>query len=442
MARIFLQLFGCDKNRIDLEITAYKLLKAGYELVNDAYVADVAIVNTCSFIESATVESIDGIIRLVNIKQETSSSLKAIVVMGCMSQRYMNEISEELPEVDAFIGLGNNNDVVTIIEKVLNGKRVVVFSEKENLPLNGKRMLTTPKHYAYIKIAEGCSNYCSYCVIPFIRGRFRSRSMDEILTEAKDLVKRGVKELILIAQDTTNYGNDLDNGSSLALLLKEIVKIKDLWKVRLLYCYGEHITDELIDTIAREDKIAKYIDIPMQHASDDILIKMNRKSSKQQYTELISKLRARNIDIAIRSTFIVGFPTETDKDFFELLEFIKKERLARVGCFSYSKEDETAAGRMKKQIPIEIKNRRYDMFMTVQTTILSELQSAMISKEVEVIIDSYDKKKKLFYCRSEYDAPEIDTVIFLSSNKKLKQGDITSVRITKSDGIDLFAEDV
>ena len=439
MTKVHISLFGCDKNRVDAEIMAYLLSNAGYEISDDVYSSDIAIINTCAFIESATTECIEHILELAAIRKDHDSTLKYLVVTGCLAERYKHEVERQLPELDAVVGLGSNRDIVRIIDDTVKGKKPAEFKEAGDLPLNGGRILSTPTHYAYLKIAEGCSNSCSYCVIPQIRGRYRSRRQCDILKEAAELTDSGVKELIIIAQDTTAYGRELEKKTTLAGLLRELVKIENLWKVRLLYTYPEHITDELIDTIAEEEKIAKYIDIPFQHANNEILKAMNRKGRSESYLELINRIRTGVKDIAIRSSFIVGFPHETKKQFGELIDFIKAVKLERAGCFCYSQEEGTPSGVMPYQISNKVKHERRELFMVAQSSILYELQSSMVNKQMEVITDFYDENLDSYCCRGEHDAPEIDTCVYVRSDRRINQGEILQVKVTATDGIDLFA---
>ncbi|MCL1830749.1 MAG: 30S ribosomal protein S12 methylthiotransferase RimO [Oscillospiraceae bacterium] len=440
MADIFLDIHGCDKNRIDTEILAQKLIDVSHVIVDELSLADLVIVSTCAFITAAVSECISSILEYAEIKNDPNTKLSRIIITGCMPERYRLQVESEIPEADGIIGIGCNNDIVEVVERILAGTRVAAFDDPTKLPINGRRYISTPKHYAYLKIAEGCSNFCSYCIIPFIRGRYRSREVDDIIKEARLLVESGVKELILIAQDSSYYGSDLDENVNLADLLKELVKIEGLWKIRLLYTYSDHISDDLIQVMQTEPKIAKYIDIPFQHASDEILKNMNRRTTNADYQSLIEKLRLSMPDIIIRSSFIVGFPGETNSHFGELMNFIVTSRLSRVGCFCYSREEGSVASRMKHQIPDDIKLNRQQILMTTQTAILSEQQNLMIGKQLEVIVDYYDSERGSYCCRSEYDAPDIDTVVYLSSTNHIDIGSVVTVIINDTDGIDLFGE--
>ena len=355
---------GCEKNRVDAEMLLYKLKEKGFTIVDDPAMCDVAIVNTCGFIESAKQESIDEIIELGKLKAE--GKIKKIIVTGCLAQRYKSEIMQNMFEVDAVAGIGANSDIADIVMRTVQGENVEEFPEKTLLPLEGGRVQSTPGYYAYIKIAEGCSNCCSYCAIPLIRGKFRSRKMENIIEEANRLAENGVKELIVIAQDTTKYGVDLYGEPSLAKLLKELCKIEKLKWIRVLYCYPENLTDELIDTMAQEEKIVKYIDLPMQHCSAQVLHNMNRKGDRDTLKAKVENLREKIPDITIRTTFITGFPGETREDFEDLAEFAKEMKFQRLGCFAYSQEENTKAAEMSMQIDPEIKQKRADIIMEQQ----------------------------------------------------------------------------
>ena len=344
---------GCAKNRVDAEIMMGMLKNAGYKLVAEAGMSDVAIVNTCGFIEDAKKEAIEEILELVQLKKE--KRIKAIIVTGCLAERYREEVEKELPEVDAVLGIGANKDIVQTVEQVLAGKHIASFPEKDLLPLCGERVQTTPYYTSYIKIAEGCDNCCSYCAIPLIRGRFRSRPMEEIVAEAEHLAKNGVRELNVIAQDTTRYGEDLYGEKKLAALLRELCKFDGLRWIRVLYCYPERITDELLDVIASEEKIAKYIDLPLQHCSETVLRSMNRRGNRAELTALLKKIREKIPGVTLRTTVMTGFPGETEEDFTELAEFVKEIRFDRLGCFAYSAEEGTPAAEFADQVAEDVR---------------------------------------------------------------------------------------
>ena len=396
---------GCPKNQVDAEILLAMIQDAGYELTNEAGLADVVIVNTCGFIESAKQESIENILEFCQLKQE--GQIKCVVVTGCLAERYRDEVAKEIPEADVILGLGSNKEIVSAIKRALSGERFTCYGEKNKLPMEGRRVLTTLPYYAYLKIAEGCDNCCSYCAIPMIRGRFRSRKMEDIIDEAKDLAARGVKELVVVAQDTTRYGEDLYEKQLLPKLLEELCKIDGFVWIRTLYCYPERITDELLDVIAREDKLAKYLDIPLQHCSKDVLKAMNRTGNRESLTALMQKIRQRIPGITLRTTLIAGFPGETEENFEELMEFVKEIRFERLGCFAYSAEEGTRAAAMKDQIPEEIKQQRADHIMEQQMFINEQNNQAEIGKTKRAVVEGYDKYGSVYFGRTEGDAPDI-----------------------------------
>lgn len=439
MANIYFISLGCDKNRVDAEIMAERLISAGHSITADIEKADCAIVNTCGFIESAKREAIDNIFDMVRAKQ--NGDIKAIVVTGCLAERYREQLREEIPECDAVLGLASNADIVSAVERAVAGESFNMFcGGPEGLIIDGKRALSTPQHYAYLKIAEGCSNHCTYCAIPGIRGRYRSRYMADIIKEANELAARGVRELILIAQDTTSYGTDLSHGESLAALLRELVKIKPLWRIRILYAYPERLTDELIELMANEPKITKYLDLPMQHASREVLRRMGRGGSGEENLALIKKLRAAVPDITLRSTFIVGFPGESEEQFEELMSFISAAKLDRAGCFAYSAEEGTPAARLKEQLDEETKQRRAELFTQSQTAIMLRRLDAAVGKTVEAICDGYDDSVGMFACRSDSDAPEVDSCIYVPAERDLMPGEVYNLEITAADGDTLLGD--
>ena len=418
---------GCPKNQVDAEILLAMIQDAGYELTNEAGLADVVIVNTCGFIESAKQESIENILEFCQLKQE--GQIKCVVVTGCLAERYRDEVAKEIPEADVILGLGSNKEIVSAIKRALSRERFTCYGEKNKLPMEGRRVLTTLPYYAYLKIAEGCDNCCSYCAIPMIRGRFRSRKMEDIIDEAKDLAARGVKELVVVAQDTTRYGEDLYEKQLLPKLLEEFCKIDGFVWIRTLYCYPERITDELLDVIAREDKLAKYLDIPLQHCSKDVLKAMNRTGNRESLTALMQKIRQRIPGITLRTTLIAGFPGETEENFEELMEFVKEIRFERLGCFAYSAEEGTRAAAMKDQIPEEIKQQRADHIMEQQMFINEQNNQAEIGKTKRAVVEGYDKYGSVYFGRTEGDAPDIDGKIFFSSAKPLKMGEFIDVLV-------------
>ncbi len=430
---------GCAKNRVDCEMMMSKVHTGGYKLIEDAAMADVAVINTCGFIESAKQESIEEILELSKLKEE--GKIKKIIVTGCLAQRYSTQIKELIPEADVVLGLGANGDICDAIEKAMSGDTVESFPALENMPLNGKRVQSTLPHYAYLRVADGCDNCCTYCAIPLIRGGFRSRKMEDILEEAQTLVNNGVKELCVIAQDTTRYGEDLYGKLMLPTLLKELCKIEALEWIRVLYCYPDRITDELIEVIKTEDKIVKYIDLPLQHCNGDILRKMNRKGDKDSLTALINKLRAEIPSITLRTTFIAGFPTETEEQFTELSQFVADMKFERMGCFAYSLEEDTPAAELEGQIEDEVKQRRAEIINEQQAVIMQNLCENHIGETLDVLVEGYDRYAECYFGRSALDAPEVDPCVFFTiSDVKPKSGDMVKVKITDYLDCDLVGE--
>lgn len=427
---------GCPKNQVDGEALLAKLAQAGYQIVNEIENSDVMIVNTCGFIEDAKREAIDTILEVAQYKE--AGLISAIVVTGCLAERYQDEILKEMPEVDAVIGIGANSDIVKVCDKALCGIKTSNFPNKCYLPLDGERMLSTPPHWAYLKIAEGCDNRCAYCAIPGIRGDFRSRTIESVVDEAKSLVNRGVKEIILVAQDTTKYGQDLYGEYSLDKLLKELVKIDGLEWIRLFYCYPQRITDSLIDVIANEDKVCKYIDIPLQHSDATVLKNMNRVGDGNDYKVLLNKMREAIPGLALRTTFMVGFPGETDEQFENLCEFVKDMKFDKMGCFTFSPEEDTPAFDMENQIDEDVKKRRQEVLMNAQFFITEASNKGRVGNVYKVIVDSFADGK--YTGRSYMDSPEIDSGIIFTSNKELNIGDFVDVKITDFDGYDLIGE--
>ena len=427
---------GCPKNQVDGEALLAKLAQAGYQIVNEIENSDVMIVNTCGFIEDAKREAIDTILEVAQYKE--AGLISAIVVTGCLAERYQDEILKEMPEVDAVIGIGANSDIVKVCDKALCGIKTSNFPNKCYLPLDNERMLSTPPHWAYLKIAEGCDNRCAYCAIPGIRGDFRSRTIESVVEEAKSLVNRGVKEIILVAQDTTKYGQDLYGEYSLDKLLKELVKIDGLEWIRLFYCYPQRITDSLINVIANEDKVCKYIDIPLQHSDATVLKNMNRVGDGNDYRVLLNKMREAIPGLALRTTFMVGFPGETDEQFENLCEFVKDMKFDKMGCFTFSPEEDTPAFDMENQIDEDVKKRRQEVLMNVQFFITEASNKGRVGNVYKVIVDSFADGK--YTGRSYMDSPEIDSGIIFTSNKELNIGDFVDVKITDFDGYDLIGE--
>lgn len=432
---------GCAKNQVDAEMLLFTLKNKGFTIVNDPADADAVIVNTCGFIDSAKQESIDEIIELGKLKQE--GTIKAIIVTGCLAERYKNEITKQLYEVDAAIGIGANQKIADVVLEALNGKKTELFPDKSLLPMEGGRVQSTPFYSAYLKVAEGCDNCCTYCAIPLIRGHFRSRQPDDVIKEAEQLAANGVKELNVIAQDTTRYGEDLFGEPYLAKLLKRLCKIDGLKWIRVLYCYPDRVTDELIDVIAEEDKIVKYIDIPLQHCNGEVLRNMNRRGNRESLTALLGKIKSKIPNVIFRSTFITGFPGETEEQFEELADFAAEIKFQRLGCFPYSKEEDTKASLMENQIDDDVKQKRADIIMEHQQSVMAEYCESLIGSEVEVLVEGYDKLAECFFGRTYADAPEVDGCVFFTCNgEKPKAGDFVKVKITDYMGCDLVGERV
>ena len=416
---------GCPKNQVDAEIMLSKLQNGGFEIVNDPAEADVVIVNTCGFIEDAKRESIENILDMVSYKEDCEN-LK-ILVTGCLAERYQAEIFKEIPETDAVIGIGANEDICEICDRIINGEKVESFPPKTDLKIEGDRILTTPPYSAYLKIAEGCSNHCTYCAIPSIRGEFRSRPSESILAEAKKLAGEGVKELIVVAQDTTRYGEDLYGKNALVPLLKALSIVDGIEWIRLLYLYPERIDDALINEIADNEKIVKYMDIPLQHCNKNVLKRMNRHGDRESLTALLNKIRERIDGVTIRTTFIAGFPGETEEEFNELCEFVDEMRFERMGCFAYSEEEDTPAAKLDGMMDTQIRQERADIINERQNVILDEINDSMIDKILPTIVEGYDPYSDSYYGRTYMDAPEIDTQIYFTCGSDLNDGDIVDV---------------
>ncbi len=430
---------GCAKNRVDAEMLLFTLKSRGYELVGDPADADAVIVNTCGFIESAKQESIDEIIELGKLKAE--GKIKAIIVTGCLAERYQNEITRQLYEVDAAVGIGGNEKIADIVAEVLGGKKTELFPEKELLPLEGGRVQSTPFYTAYLKIAEGCDNRCTYCAIPLIRGGFRSRKPEDVIAEAKRLAQSGVKELNVIAQDTTRYGEDLFGEPQTAKLLKELCKIDGFEWIRVLYCYPDRVTDELIDVIASEDKIVKYIDLPLQHCNGEVLKRMNRRGDRESLTALINKIKAKIPNVVIRSTFITGFPGETEEQFEELAEFAAEVKFQRLGCFPYSQEEDTPAAEMPDQIDEDIRQKRADIIMEHQQGVMADWCETLVGTEIKVLVEGYDRLAERYFGRIYADAPEVDGCVFFSAkSRKPAVGEFVNVMVSDFIGCDPIGE--
>lgn len=430
---------GCDKNLVDTEVMLGLLASKGHQMVDDENEADIIVINTCCFIHDAKEESIQNILEMAELKKE--GRLKVLIVTGCLAQRYKEEIIEEIPEVDAVLGTTSYDKILEAIDEALEGRHHIEMTDINSLPfVDAKRLVTTGGHFAYLKIAEGCDKHCTYCIIPKIRGNFRSVPMERLIKEAEELVEQGVKELILVAQETTLYGKDLYGEKSLHKLLRELCKISGIQWIRILYCYPEEITDELIQVIKEEKKICHYLDLPIQHASDVILKRMGRRTSKAQLKEIIEKLRTEIPDITLRTTLITGFPGETEEQHKELMEFVDEMEFDRLGVFTYSPEEDTAAAIMDNQIDEEVKADRQAELMELQQDIAFDLAEDMIGKEVLVLIEGKVADENAYVGRTYKDAPNVDGLIFVNTEEELMSGDFAKVKVTGALEYDLIGE--
>ncbi len=429
---------GCPKNQVDAEIMLAKLAEGGFEITNDVDGADAVIVNTCGFIEDAKKEAIENILDMAELKKE--GVIGKIIVTGCLAERYKEEILSEIPEIDAVVGIGSNADICEVCRRALSGETVETFGEKTCLPLSGERLLTTPPWFAYLKIAEGCSNHCTYCAIPSIRGEFRSRPAEEILEEAKDLAKSGVKELIVVAQDTTRYGEDLYGKSALPALLKALSQIEQLQWIRVLYCYPERISDELLEVMASSDKLLNYLDIPIQHADAGVLKAMNRKGDKESLLALLQKIREKLPDAVLRTTLITGFPGETEEAFETLCEFVKEAQFDRLGCFAYSTEEGTPAALLPDQIDEEVRKERGEVVMEQQYRIFEAKNEALVGQILPTVVEGYDAYTDSYFGRTWRDAPDIDGQVHFTCGYELHEGDFVEVEIFEVQDYDLIGE--
>ncbi len=430
---------GCDKNLVDTEVMLGMLTSKGHRMVDNEEEADVIVVNTCCFINDAKEESIQTILEMAEYKK--AGDIKALIVTGCLAQRYKQEIIDEIEEVDAVIGTNSYDKIVEAIDEALEGKSGLKMSELTGLPMvDSKRVVTTGGHFAYLKIAEGCDKHCTYCIIPKIRGNFRSVPMERLIAEATELASQGVKELILVAQETTLYGKDIYGEKTLPKLLKELCKISGIRWIRILYCYPEEITDELIQVMKDEPKICHYLDLPIQHACDAILKRMGRRTDKAQLVEIIEKLRREIPDIALRTTLITGFPGETQEQHEELMGFVDEMEFDRLGVFTYSPEEDTAAALMSDQIEEEVKEDRQAELMELQQEIAFELAEEMIGRDVLVMIEGKVADENVYVGRTYKDAPNVDGLIFVESGEELMSGDFAKVRVTGALEYDLIGE--
>ena len=434
---------GCSKNLMDTEVMLAKLVKAGYQIVPQDIDADIIIINTCAFIESAKQEAIDNILDVAWLKEHRK--LKGIVVTGCLAERYQTEIFKEIPEVDAVLGVGSIHRIVKAVDAVAKGLQYSAFDDKNTCELGGDRVVTTPEYMAYIKIAEGCDNRCTYCAIPSIRGKFRSRPIEDLVAEAKDMEALGVKELNIIAQDTTRYGQDLYGEYKLAELIRAICKETSIPWIRLLYCYPDKITDELIAEMRDNDRVVKYIDLPIQHISDPVLRRMNRHGDSAMIKSVVQKLRDEIPGITIRTTVIVGFPGETDEDFEKLCEYVKEAKFDRLGAFTYSREEDTPAYNFDDQVDENIKQERYDIIMREQLHISEAQNETMVGKRIKVLCEAFDPAAEIYYGRTEADAPDIDGKVYFKNGlgkKKIAPGSFVTVEVEEVYDYDLIGKTV
>ena len=429
---------GCPKNQVDLDVMVHSLLAAGHETVADLADADAVLVNTCGFIESAKTEAIENILMACSYK-EANPNLK-VLVTGCLAERYKTDIISEIPEVDAVVGCASNPAICAVLDRVTGGEQIESYGPKKDFPLGGKRVIGTPAHYAYLKIAEGCNNRCHYCAIPLIRGPLASRDMNDCVAEARWLAGEGVEELIVVAQDPTAYGEDWGKPGSICELLDRLNKVEGIRWIRVLYAYPERITDDFIDAMIRNEKVLPYLHLPIQHCNDTILKNMNRRSRHDELVAVIHKLRQRIPGITLRTTLIAGFPGETQEQFDELCSFVKEMQFDRLGCFAYSAEENTLAARMDGQIDEEEKRKRADIIMDVQTGIMSAKQAARVGQTLECICDGIDEESGLYLLRTKADCPEIDGNVCVDSEEPLYPGAFYEVKITDSDLYDLYGE--
>lgn len=438
MLKIALESLGCSKNLVDAEIMMGILNKKGYKLVGDFEEADIILVNTCGFIESAKQESIDTILELAQLKE--TANLKILIVTGCLAQRYADELKNEIPEIDAIVGTGSYQNIDEIVNSLKEEKHIVSLNDidfvyNENLP----RYISTPSHMAYLKIGEGCDNKCTYCIIPKLRGKYRSRKIEDIIIEAKDLAAKGVKEVVVIAQDTTKYGYDLYGKEMLPKLLEELANIEGLKWIRIMYSYPESISEELVKVIKKYDNICNYFDMPIQHASNKILKLMNRHTTREDILSKVEMIRSHIPNATLRTTIIVGFPGETEKDFNELVEFVKIAKFDRLGAFTYSREEDTPADKLPNHVEEETKLARKDALMLVQQEISQNLNLAKVGNEYEVLIEE-QIEDKVYIGRTQGDAEEIDSIVYVKSNNQLKAGDFVNVKINSALEYDLMGD--
>lgn len=427
---------GCPKNQVDADVMCRRLLAAGHTTTADLSEADMILVNTCGFIDSAKSEAIENILMACEYKKNNPAV--KVVVTGCLAQRYQSQIADEIPEVDGVVGLGSSEAIVAILERIAGGEKVESYGPKTALPLGGERVVSTPRHYAYLKIAEGCNNCCHYCAIPSIRGPLRSRTVEDCVAEARWLAAQGVKELILVAQDVTAFGDDRGENE-ICRLLDELQPVEGIEWIRMLYAYPERITDEFIAAMVRNSKVLHYIDIPIQHSVTRVLKSMNRKGDEETIRSAVSRLQAAMPDITLRTTLIAGYPGETEEEFAQLQQFVREMKFDRLGCFAYSQEEGTVAAKMENQLDEDTKQQRADSIMRIQTGIMAKKQAAMVGRTLRVLCDGLDEESGLYLCRSAGDAPDIDGAVCVRSEEPLYPGEFYTVLVEESDEYDLFA---
>ena len=429
---------GCCKNLVDTEVMLYNLHAAGFEITPDEEEAEIIVINTCGFIESAKQEAIDNILDAAELKKW--GKCRHIIATGCLVERYREEVMNEMPEIDALVGIGSLCDIAEACKAVMRGEKYTSFRDKETMDLGGDRIITTDPHTAYLKVSEGCDNLCTYCAIPLIRGGHRSRTIEDIVSEAKDLEKMGIKELNLIAQDTTRYGLDIYGEYSLAKLVKAITEKTNIPWIRLLYCYPDKITDELVEELRNNPRLVKYMDIPIQHISDSVLKRMNRHGGTTLIKDAVKRLRDSVPGIVLRTTAMVGFPGESEENFEELCQFVKDAKFDRFGAFTFSPEEGTAAAEMDGQIDEQIKQDRYDALMQTQLTVAEEKSASMVGRELTVLCDGFDTVAEVYYGRSYMDAPDVDGKVYFTSDRKIASGEFVNVKITQAVDYDLVGK--
>ncbi|MBQ6000198.1 MAG: 30S ribosomal protein S12 methylthiotransferase RimO [Clostridia bacterium] len=433
--RVAMISLGCPKNQVEAERMLAMLADAGCELVGDTAEAQVAVINTCGFIDSAKQEAIDHILEMAALKEE---GLRGIVVTGCLAERYREQIREQIPEVDVVLGGGSVDDIVEAVESAARGEGFERYADIEKVELGGDRLLTTPFYTAYLKLGDGCDNFCTYCAIPLIRGRLRSRPIEELLQEARALAEGGVRELVLVAQDTTRYGEDLYGENRLVELLQELERVEGIAWIRILYAYPDRVSDRLLDCMAASKKVLPYIDLPLQHCDDRILTAMNRRGDRKEIEDVLRRVREKLPNACVRTTFICGFPGESEEQFESLCDFVKEQRFDRMGCFAYSAEEGTPAAEFPDQIPEEEKQRRVDLLMLCQNLISTEINQTWVGRRLTVLVEEYEEEADRFVGRSYRDAPEVDGRVYFESEAECEIGSFVEVMVTAADDYDLY----